>query len=38
MRMVDKPYYSEKAMRELLRNAPVEKLVEYLLLPRKGKC
>lgn len=37
MRMLYKPYYSERAMRELLKNAPVEKLVEYLLLQRKEK-
>lgn len=35
MRMMYKPYYSERAMRELLRNALIEKLVEYILLPRK---
>lgn len=29
------PIYSEKSKLELLKNAPIEKLIEYLLLPRK---
>ena len=36
MKQINKPYYSERAMRELLKNAPLDKLVEFLLLPRKG--
>ena len=31
------PHYSEKAMLELLKKAPMEKLAEFLLLPRKDK-
>lgn len=30
-------FYSEETMLELLKKAPVEKLIEYLLLPRKEK-
>ena len=37
MKQVYKPYYSEKVMLELLKKAPLDKLVEYLLLPRKEK-
>lgn len=32
------PYYSEKAILQMLKEAPMEKLVEFLLMPkRKGK-
>ena len=37
MRQFNPPYYSEKTQLELLRMAPLEKLIEFLLLclPRK---
>lgn len=32
MFQTSEPYYSEKAMLKLLKNAPIEKLMEYLLM------
>lgn len=33
---MSKPCYTEKSMLKLLKDAPLEKLMEYLLLPRKA--
>lgn len=37
MRQMNPPYYSEKTKLELLRMAPPEKLIEYLLLHTRKK-
>lgn len=37
MWQMDKPYYSEKAMLKMLKEAPMEKLVEFLLMVTRRK-
>lgn len=32
---MNKPYYSEKAVLQMLKEAPMEKLVEFLLMPKR---
>lgn len=32
---MNKPYYSEKAILQMLKEMPMEKLVEFLLMPKR---